>query len=188
MKALICGFVLAIFSMSASVVHAQSCTGNINFFLGAKSMEKDDWAPIEDQGEIGVLIDFKQDTWPVSIAIDLLHSSDRATLEGFRFDGRTTELNLGVRKIWDHFPMIRPYIGGGLALINAELEGSSFGIRVSDDDTSAGIWLNGGIYWTLGSAFNIGLDLRYSKAEVTVFGVDVEAGGGHAGLILGYHW
>ena len=50
------------------------------------------------------------------------------------------------------------------------------------------ILVNGGIYWTLGQNFNLGLDLRYSQADVTFFGTDVEAGGAHVDVILGYHW
>ena len=62
------------------------------------------------------------------------------------------------------------------------------GLRASADDDAIGFWIGGGIYWTLGEHFNIGFDLRWSKAEVTINGVDGEAGGGHAGLLLGYHW
>jgi len=168
--------------------HANEYTGNVNFFLGQKSLESDDWAPIDDQGEFGVLVDFKQNDWPVSIAIDLLVSADTTTEFGVEFTAITSELNGGVRKIWDiSGSSVRPYIGGGLALISADLEASDF-TTVSDDDNSIGIWLNAGIYWTLGQSFNLGFDLRYSQAEVTVFDVDVEAGGTHAGLILGYHW
>jgi opacity protein-like surface antigen len=171
---------------------AQNWTGNVNFFLGGKVLDEDDWAPLDEQPEFGILIDFKQHHWPVSIAIDLLHSrDDHGQFVGNNFlnvEGNTTELNLGVRKIWDHFPRVRPYIGGGLAIINAEVEASVSGAKVSVDDTGAGFWINGGVYWTLGKSFNIGIDLRYSKAEVTFFNVDIEAGGVHTGLLLGIHW
>lgn len=169
-------------------VHANDYTGNVNFFLGQKSLDSDDWAPLDDQGEFGVLVDFKQRSWPVSVAIDILVSADEETVLGSPVDGITSEINGGVRKIWEVTgSSVRPYIGGGLALIAADLERRNF-TTVSDDDNSLGIWLNAGVYWTLGQSFNLGLDLRYSKAEVTLFGVDVEAGGTHAGLILGYHW
>lgn len=168
--------------------HAAGYTGNVNFFLGQKSLDSDDWQPLDEQGEFGVLVDFKQSHWPVSVAIDILVSADEATELGVNLEGITSEINGGVRKIWDvSGSSIRPYIGGGLAIISADLEASAF-TTVSDDDNSVGIWLNGGVYWTLGKSFNLGLDLRYSRAEVTILGVDVEAGGSHAGLILGYHW
>jgi hypothetical protein len=34
----------------------------------------------------------------------------------------------------------------------------------------------------------IGLDLRYSEAEVTLFDEDREAGGFRTGVTVGYHW
>jgi opacity protein-like surface antigen len=194
MKALICGIVIAILGIVPAASHAQSWTGNVNVFLGVKNLDSDDWAPADDHGELGLLVDFKQETWPVSLAIDLLDSYgddtviDPFTGAAFKFEAETRELNVGVRKIWDQFPIIRPYVGGGLAFIKAEAKVSAFGASFSEDDSALGVWLNGGVYWTLFRAFNLGLELRYSKAEVTLAGVDAEAGGTHAGLLLGYHW
>ena len=168
--------------------HAYQWTGNVNFFLGQKSLESDDWGPLDEQGAFGVLVDFKQRHWPVSIALDILGSADDTRELGVDIDGSTVEFNAGVRKIWEvHRSSVRPYIGGGIAFINAELETTGFNtVTVEDDGT--GFWINGGVYWTLGQHFNLGLDLRYSEAEVTLLGVDVEAGGAFAGLLLGYHW
>jgi opacity protein-like surface antigen len=194
MKAFICGIVIALLSVVPATSYAQSWTGNVNVFLGAKNLDSDDWAPADDHGEVGLLVDFKRDTWPVSVAIDLLNSSgddtafDPFTGVAFDFEAETTELNVGVRKIWDQSAYIRPYVGGGLAVIKAEAKASAFGAAFSEDDSSPGFWLNGGVYWTLAKAFNLGLDLRYSKAEVTIAGVDADAGGTHFGLLLGYHW
>ena len=105
----------------------------------------------------------------------------------FKLEAETSELNIGVRKIWDQSPNVRPFIGGGLAFINAEAKGSGLGVTVSDDDTGTGIWIGGGVYWTLADHFNIGLEAKYSDAEVTIFGVDAEAGGTHFGVLVGYH-
>jgi opacity protein-like surface antigen len=193
MKAAICGIVIAIIGLVPAASHAQFWTGNINFFLGSKKLKSSDWAPVEDHGQLGILVDFKQDTWPVSIAIDLLFSfEDEVVFDpffgAFKLEAETTELNVGVRKIWDQFSIMRPYVGGGLAYINAELTASTFGVIASQDDSSLGYWLNGGIYWTLARSFNVGFDVRYSRAKVTLFGTEVEAGGGHVGLLVGYHW
>ena len=135
-----------------------------------------------------MLVDFKQQDWPVSIALDFLGSYDEVTEIGVNFEGTTSEFDVGVRKIWDASgSSIRPYIGGGLAFINAEIKAIGFN-TVSQDDSGTGIWFCGGVYWTLGQHFNLGLDLRYSQADVTLYGVEGEAGGTHAGIILGYHW
>ena len=168
--------------------NANEWTGNLNFFLGQKTLDKDDWAPVEDHGEFGILLDFKPKSWPISIAIDILGSASEETLAGVVYKGTTSEFDVGVRKIWETGGPIRPFIGGGIASIAAEFEVSNGYFLLSDDDTSTGIWINGGVYWTLGKHFNLGLEARYSKAEVKLFGVDGEAGGSHVGLLLGYHW
>lgn len=182
------GIVVTLVLFLPATSHAQKWSGNINALLGAKMLDEDDWEPTEDQAEVGILVDFKKDTWPVSIAIDYLQSEEDATMLGVGLHGETTELNFGVRKIWDQNARARPYIGGGVALISADASAALFDINVSEDDVAEGFWINAGVYWTLGESFNIGLDLRYSHAEVTLFGVDAEAGGAHAGLVLGYHW
>jgi len=54
-------------------------TGNINVFMGGKQLEEDDWEPLDEQDEYGIMLDFKQESWPISIAIDFLSSSDKQT-------------------------------------------------------------------------------------------------------------
>jgi hypothetical protein len=194
---ILCWLSIPTLAISGSSSSPGSWTGNINGFLGMKQLDEDDWEPVEEQTEFGVKLDFKQQSWPVSIAIDYFLSSDddsglyfvpgygviSATLEG-----ETSELCFGVRKVWDASPTMRPFIGGGLAHITAEVEATALGVSASADDDAIGFWIGGGIYWTLGEHFNIGFDLRWSKAEVTINGVDAEGGGGHAGLLIGYHW
>jgi len=181
-------FLAAILMLFAINAFASDFTGNVNFFLGQKSLKSSDWSPLEDQTAFAVLVDFKQSGWPVSIAIDTLGSYKESTVSGIKFEGSTAEVDLGVRKIWDiSGATMRPYVGGGIAFIKAKLQGTS-GFTVSDEDSNTGYWLNGGIYWALTPHFNLGVDLRYSKADVTVFGFNVEAGGTSTGLIAGYHW
>ena len=88
-----------------------------------------------------------------------------------------------MRKVWEAGPA-RPYIGGGIAKLEAERKANG----VTVDDTTLGGWIGAGIFWRLGSRFNIGLAARVSRGQVTLSGTDVEAGGTHAGLILGWGW
>jgi hypothetical protein len=99
-----------------------------------------------------------------------------------------TFITIQIRKIWDNPTMVRPFIGGGLAVINAQVKGTALGVSVSDDDTGVGVWFEGGAYVTLGEHFNIGAEARWSKAEVTLFDVSGEAGGFHVGALLGFRW
>lgn len=173
-------------------------TGNVNFFLlGVKQLDEDDWEPLEEHDELGISMDFKQKSWPVSMVIGYLSSSDEGTVSmyvsglgtvSFDMEAETTELSFGVRKIFDDSPSVRPYIGAGIALISAEVKGSALGVSVSDDDSATGFWFGGGVYFTISEQFNIGFNLRLSQAEVTLYDVEGEAGGTHYGLLLGYHW
>ena len=185
--------VLAALLMSSIFnAHAYGWTGNLNVFLGQKALDKDNFEPLDEQTQFGVLLDFKKENWPVSFAIDYLSSSDDVTENdpftglGMAIELSTTELDVGLRKIFDGSDSrLKPYIGGGIALIDVETELSLSGFfseSVKDDAT--GYWLNGGVYWTLGKGFNIGVDLRYSSADIE----DVDIGGTHIGLLLGFHW
>jgi len=168
-------------------------TGNLSVFLGNKNLNEDDWNPVDDQTEIGFLLDLRPKNWPVNIAIDYLDSG-RYELQDTpspitRIDGSTREINIGIRKIFEISPTIHPYIGAGVVYIHGEFEINQFSVSTSeDDDTGTGIWIDGGVYWNFAKYWNIGVDLRYSKAEITLFGADVEAGGFHAGLLAGFHW
>ncbi len=159
-------------------------TGNINVFLGEKSLGETDWSPVESQGEASVTVDFRKQHWPINLAIEFSSAEDDYTLAFVGIESKTTELNVGVLKIWDRSPHIRPFVGGGLSFIDGEF--SLFGL--SDSDSSAGVWFGTGVYWTLGKHFNLGIELKFSSADVKLFGVDADAGGSHIGGLIGYHW
>lgn len=168
-------------------------TGNVNVFLGGKGLD-DEWEPADSQGEFGFEVDFRPRSWPVNLVIGLRAGADEADVFDPIFgpgqlESRTSELTFGVKKIWEPQGVpIRPFIGGGLLLAEAEATLKDSGGEVSDSDSGFGIWFGGGVYFTLAGHFNIGLDLRVSRAEVEVAGVDTDAGGDHLGVILGYHW
>jgi len=181
-------------------------TGNVNFFAGGKSLsDADKWEPLSNEHvNLGVLVDFKPPNWPVSISIDVLYHLLNDKFETIYYSGRewelhykgkTTEIHLGVRKIWDNHSIIRPFIGGGLALIKAELEVSSplEVARFNEDDMGVGMWLEGGTYFTIAKHLNLGLSCRWSKADISMTNpigdeVSGDAGGWHYGAIVGYHW
>ena len=192
-------FLLSIPSVSfcQTSLNPHSWSGNVNLLLGAKFLDDDDWEPVDEQVEGGILVDFKQNRFPLSIAIDLLYSGNDQDIGvdvfgfgtfGAHVEARTTEVNIGVRKIWEKFETVRPFIGGGMAIINAELESKTLGASESDDDTGLGVWIDAGIYLTLSQRFNLGVDARWSRAEVDLFGVTGQAGGWHIGAMAGFHW
>jgi opacity protein-like surface antigen len=180
----------ALLGMAAGA-RAQGWNGDMNLLIAGKSLDKDKWAPTDQQGEIGLLSNWQGREWPVTLAVDLLAASRSAEISsgGFtRQKAKTSELDLGVRKIWRPDAHFRPYAGGGLALASAQIDKTGPSGTISDNDSGTGIWLNGGVFWTLSEVFNLGFDIRISGADVRLFGVNRSAGGAHLGLLAGYHW
>jgi hypothetical protein len=175
-------------AMSIDSRAAQEWTGNANLLLGVKFLDEIDWEPLDQQAELGIDVDFRKQEWPVNLAVAFVASRDEDDVNGIDLDGSTAELRFGIRKIWEPDQTIRPFFGGGLVFLRADLDSEYQGTKISDDDTGVGIWLNGGIYWTLNRFFNLGFNLGLSTGEVTLFGYDTDAGGFHTALILGYHW
>ncbi len=172
-------------------------TGNLNVILGAKFMDEDGWAPVHEQAEVGILFDVRQREWPVSLAMDILVSGAEETLlvddpdigpAGITLTAGTAEFNFGLRKVIEWFPFFRPYIGAGVAVIAADLEGKTAGVLSEEHDAGVGTWVGGGFYWTLGRNLNVGFDFRWTSADVTLYGVETDAGGSHAAFMVGYHW
>ncbi len=161
-------------------------TGSLSLFAGKKFLD-DDWEPLDEHNEFGAVFNFRQRSWPVDIAFDVFYSWDDDSVGSIDLDGDTLEFNIGARKVWES-NKIQPFIGGGLAIIKAEIEASAFGVKVSDDDTDAGLWAECGIRYLISDQLSLGLDLRYSWVEVTLLDVDGDAGGVHLGILLGYHW
>lgn len=179
--------------MATSSAHADDSqsagwTGNVSGYLGVKTLDEDDWQEMDTQSAIGVIADFKQNSWPFSIAIDLIGSGDVHEVGALEDVGYTVENHIGVRKIFTTNSSFMPYIGGGVAIVNAGFENKAPSGTVKEDDSALGSWIGAGTYLQITQNFNLGLDIRYSKAEVTLNDIDLEAGGLHAGITAGYHW
>ena len=157
--------------------------GDVNFIIGTKALKKADWDPVDSQGAFGAEVTWGGARWPIRFATDLFGSGNTNDLLGTHFDGQTSELAFGLRKIWEP-GAARPYIGGGIARIYARIKAGS----TEETDTAVGGWVGGGIFWRLGSRFNIGVAGRVSSGKVTLSGQKVEAGGTFVGGILGWGW
>ena len=173
----------------ADDTQADGWTGNVSGYVGHKSVDNDDWPNLDSQRSAGVISDFRKQNWPVSIAADLIFAAADNGSGTIENTGGTAEMHLGARKIFTlETTSFRPYVGGGIAIISASLENENAGVTIEDDDTVFGAWIGAGTYYAVTPSFNLGLDVRYSKAEVTLFDIDREAGGLYAGITAGYHW
>lgn len=167
--------------------------GHVDFFVGTKVLDSD-WDPVDRQGQFGAVMSFGRDEWPVHIVADVFFSARNAHLTGpVEVTGGTFEAGTGVRKIWGK-KGFHPYAGAGIAILGAAIELDSGLDTVDDADSTIGPWIGGGAFWRLGTRFDIGLDVRWSSGKVDLdFGggvtaPDLEAGGIHYGLLLGFGW
>jgi hypothetical protein len=160
---------------------------NANASVGVKTLDDKDWGPADTQTSLHLDFDARPQNWPVSLAAQMAFSMGDGTEDDgaggqIKVEGQTQELNLGVRKIFEPTPNIRPYVGGGLSLIRADVTVDG----TSDDDMGAGVWLGAGAYWHFTNGFNVGVQADWTKADVTIGGVTGDAGGAQISVMGGY--
>lgn len=182
-------------SLNASVVSASEYSANVNLSLGNNKMSSADWGEGNSQGSVGLITDFKMDSWPVNIAVDGFVSgsgdftADNDKDKKGKLKASSAELHLGVRKIWDFSnTKFSPYVGGGLSFATGSLDRKVNGEKENDSDSAVGTWLGTGVYWRPVDNFNVGADLRYSKVDLKLHGDNIKAGGLRTGIFIGYNW
>ena len=187
--------------------NAEEWSANANGFVGVKLLDEDDWGQFDDQFELGASADFKQKHWPFSLTAALSYSGDsdsdyddtwnddryRYTYYGER--AYTVELNLGIKKIWEFVPTWKISFAGGGTILYGAVEttwednlAGYYRDTEEEDDVGFGYWGAVAVYTTIFSHLNVGVDVRYSKAEIKLYNKDREAGGIHIGLMVGYCW
>jgi hypothetical protein len=164
----------------ASAPHPSS-TGHDNRFsiyLGGRSLDEDDYSPVEDQGMIGFEFVHEPPTSAIGFEVGIAGSGD----EDGAVEASTGELYAGFRKTFGD-QAVHPYIGGGLAYIASEVEVGG----ADDDDASAAAYVHGGVQFDITDAFFVGVDLRVLfGSDLEIGGVDTDADYGQLALVLGF--
>lgn len=184
----------SLFSQAILANSDSGFTGNVSGIMGNASRDGDGWEDADNQAMFGVIGDFKMQHWPVSIAIDgMLHAADKKAKKSngknqTLYTGVNT-LQVGVRKIWQSgYPSIHPYIGAGISLTQGYKEVLINDKKDDEQDDDIGSWVGTGVYWRPSKHWNVGFDMRYSKADIKLADQDVDAGGMQYGVSMGYHW
>ena len=169
--------------LTTSLAQAYDWSGHIGVLTGGKLLDDSDWPDLGKHFSMGYISDMKEDSWPISVALDLIDTGGKHDHDGMEDLGHTTEVYLGVRKIFvNQHQKMQPYIGGGIAFMSAELE---YEVETKEDDSAVGGWIGAGTYYSIHPRFVLGLDVRYSYGEVTLFDQDRNAGGIHAYITVG---
>ena len=188
--------VLAVVAVFAATDDVQArYHGDLNLFVGQLWLNNGDWSPVDEQPELGLMLNFGEERAPIHFAIDLFASSKEVSntdpTGNGRVKGTSHEIAIGVRKVWGQ-NATHPHLGAGATAIGVseDLDGP-FGLE-TNEDRAYGAWVDLGVSWRLVSHLNLGIEARYSYALATVgsgsSGGEVSAGGVHLGLLLGFGW
>lgn len=180
---------------ACGLAHART-EGDAYLYVGQKWLQEGDWAPLEQQGDVGVMVAFAEELAPCYFALDAFYSEDDETVDDASFGPTrvkawSMEFAIGVRKVW-RLGATRPHLGAGGMVIDLRVESDGAGGHDEDDDRAYGVWANTGISWRIGEHLDLGIELRYSKANARI-GLaaptpEVGAGGFRAGVLIGYGW
>jgi len=162
--------------------------GNINFAIGQRSLDENDYQPVDEQTFFGLTADFKKD-WPVDLAGGLYFSSKSDEIAGTEVSASVIEATFGVMKTWGDNSNMHPFLGGGLGIVQAKAEINDGFFSIEEDDTAPAAYAEGGIYWTLNRTFNLGVSGRFMTAPGIEFaGQDFDTTYFQLGLLAGWAW
>ncbi len=182
---------LTVFSLCLAVAlistPALAAEGNVNFSLGQRSLDSNDFEPVDQQTFLGVNVDWDMD-WPVNLAGGLYFSSEEDSIGTTDVTASIIEATFGVMKTWKTNGIMHPFIGGGLGFVQveAEIDDPLVG-GFKEDDTAPALYTEGGVYWRLGSAFNLGVSGRFMTAPgIEIAGEKFDTTYFQVGLMAGF--
>lgn len=135
----------------------------VGIYLGQRNLDEDDYEPVDEQGVLGIeFVHEARDSvvgWEFGLAGSAAEETEQVLGSDVDVEATTGEVYAGLRKSLGS-GRFRPYIGGGIAYIQSELEVSTpLGSADVDDGSVAG-YLHIGVSFDLTPGFFIGLDLR----------------------------
>jgi opacity protein-like surface antigen len=165
-----------------------AASGNVTGNIGWRTLDEELWGPVEQQPMFGVLVDFALGASPVHLAAGLRVSAAEEDDGNFTFTGVVSDLSVGIKLMPQH-GVFRPYVGAGLALVDAAFEAETFGPDVDDDDQSAGFYAGGGAIFRVAPHVDVGFDFRWIGAtDIELFDTEGDADNFSAGILIGYGW
>lgn len=159
---------------------------NTKLLLGTKNLDAEQWDKHDDHSTIGIMTDIHTGVTGLYVAVDLLASGTEEETDTDIEGTFTAEAQLGLRKYFA-VSCIRPYVGGGLSLAYAAQEEKASGSE-TEEDHGVGYWVNGGVDFSVTQNVTLGIDVRYSAAEVELYDETLDINSTSAGATLGYRW
>lgn len=186
-------FLTVVFLMGFTASAFTATRGQGRLLFGEKSLDSDDWGPLDSQGEIAFELDVKEEAWPVWVTGGFFSSRDKVTVitsitpfQTREVEGKTTEFHLGVKKDFDPFKFLRLSFSGGPAFVTAKL-GDVAAPYETDSGSAAGYW-GAADALIFAGPIGLGVSYRFSRADIELLNRDRNAGGHHVVFSLGLGW
>ena len=172
----------------AAIATPALAEGNVNLSLGQRSLDENDYQPVDEQTYFGGTMDFNVD-WPVNLAGGLYFSRKSDSIGDTDVTASVAEVTFGVMKTWDVASNMHPFVGGGLGVVRASAEIEDEFFSQKEDDMSPSFYTEGGVYWRLNNSFNLGLNARFTSAPGIEFaGTEFDTSYFQIGLLAGWAW
>jgi len=170
---------------------AQPSPNTMRIQIGGRSLDESDWSPVEDQ--VSFAFEFVREPAEAPIGFEIgtqfglggkeVHVSGSGDVDVASI---VSELYGGVHKTFFRDALIEPYVGGGLTLLYASFATDFGNSTTSDSDTTAGLYLRGGLQTHVAANLIIGIDLRaVFGTDINLFGTSGDADYGQAAVFLG---
>lgn len=174
--------------VTSSVIADDDWDKDFRLYLGSKTLDAR-WDEHKELATIGFMFDFKPSAWPVSLAFDVFGEGHEAIVAGEKHELTIAEAHLGIRyQCAEDCGDFKPYLGAGLAVLEAEEIRHQDGQKLSDDDTANGHWIALGVDYSLSTTWSVGADYRCSTADVRLYDTERETKGTKLGVHVGYHF
>jgi len=161
-------------------------SGTVVALFGAKKLDPDDWVS-DEHTALGVDVVFDQPRSRTGWVFGYLSTEGSGKAAGVKEETETQEFLFGIRDTFQIKSLgpikagklgirsINGYLNGGLALVS--LDADIKALSVSESDDAVGFWVGGGLYLKDVGGVVLGVDFKYTDAEVSLPSGDFAAGG-----------
>jgi hypothetical protein len=140
---------------------------NVSMSFGGTYLNKDYWAPADQQSTVSITGDYNPGNWPANLLLEYSFSSNATGGRSYYHDhiayndveAQISEFSVGARKYLVDTGVVRPYLSAGVSTISADLWVPTGGRSVSDSSSSLGYFGNGGIIFVMHRLY-VGLDFK----------------------------
>ena len=174
---------------------------SFNLLLGRRTLDDGDlWVPADDQNFLGGDFEFGRDDWPLMISLGF--STSREEQESMLPDpedpttevltnvtGTVWEIDVGIVRYWRREKKLRPFLGGGVPVLFAEVERQVDRKVLEKNDTSLGIFTKAGVVVRVSPHFSIGGEARWvGGTDVKILDHEGDANYRQFGAVFNWTW